>query len=165
MVGDPIGSFSEGLSRAVFAVASCGKDVIVFSSVDRQLFQQLINLLSTTCSVRYVELERECLVSGVKTSKDIPYLTSKDCLYIEIAQGTYVGLLPGFIDAQCLVCRDEVSCRLFLQKRAYTRGRVVRVESHIDSRQVKELIEKLRNVGDSLWCVDSEGSLIEIVQL
>jgi hypothetical protein len=101
----------------------------------------------------------------VKTSKDIPYSTSKDCLYVEIAQGTYVGLLPGFIDAQCLVCGDEVSCRLFLQKRAYTRGRVVRVESHIDSRQVKELIEKLRNVGDSLWCVDSEGSLLEIVQL
>lgn len=165
-MGDPIGSSSEGLPRDVFAVASCGGGgVVAFSSVDPRLFRQLVNLLSTTCSVSYVELERECLVSGVKASKEVPYSTPKGCFYVEIAQGTYVGLLPGFIDAQCLVCGDEVSCRLFLQRRAYTGGRVVRVEGHIDFEQVKEIVEKLRDMEDSLWCIDSKGSLIEIVRL
>jgi len=41
----------------------------------------------------------------------------------------------------------------------------VRVESHIDFEQVKEIVEKLRDMEDSLWCIDSKGSLIEIVQL
>ncbi len=163
MVGHSIEGFD--VTKTVLAVAKCGEDTIVFSLVDPQLSTYLGSLVSSICDVRYVELERKCLVSGVKVSKNLPYPTPKGCFYVEIAQGIYVGLLPGYVDAQCIVCGDEVRCRLSLQRRVYVEGRVASVEEHIDFKQVRELIEKLRNVEDSLWCVEPEGSLVKIVQL
>ncbi len=160
-----IEGFREGTTKYVLAVARCGEDTVVFSLVDPQLATYLNSLVSSVCGVRYVELERSCLVSGVKVSKNLPYPTSKECFYVEIAQGIYVGLLPGYIDAQCLVCEDEVRCRLSLQRKVYVEGRVLNVEEHIDFKQVKELIEKLRGVEDSLWCLETEESLARIVQL
>jgi len=160
-----IGDLRKGLTRAVIAVARCGEDTITFGLVDPQLATYLHSLVSSACEVRYVELERECLLSGVKISKKLPYHSPEGCFYVEVAQGTYVGVLPGYIDAQCLVCGDEVRCRLSLQRRAYVRGEVVSVERHIDFKQAREVVEKLRAVEDSLWCIEAEGSLVEIVRL
>jgi len=162
-----VGNSIEGLdvTKTVLAVAKCGEDTIVFSLVDPQLSTYLDSLVSSICDVRYVELEHKCLVSGVKVSKNLPYHVPKGCFYVEIAQGIYIGLLPGYVDAQCIVCGDEVRCRLSLQRRVYVEGRVASVEEHLDFKQVRELIEKLRNVEDSLWCVEPEGSLVKIVQL
>jgi len=161
----PIESFGEKPAKTVIALASCTEDKAVFSLIDPQLAEYFNSLISSTCDVRYVELGRECLVSGVKVSKNLPYYTPGRCFYVEIAQGTYVGILPGYIDAQCLVCGDEVRCRLSLQRRAYVRGSVVDIREHLDFKQVREIIEKLRTIKDSFWCLETGGSLVEIVQL
>ncbi len=100
------------------------------------------------------------MLSGVKISGGTPYHVRGGCAYLEISQGYYVGLMPGYVDAQCLYCGGELRCRYGLQRRVCSESGPVEAAVHLDVEDIGELVRKLSGVeGDFVWCVTRSGEV------
>ncbi|MDW8010084.1 MAG: hypothetical protein RMH84_00590 [Sulfolobales archaeon] len=141
--------------------ASCGSGLIAFMYLERCLDESILKLVSRLCRTEVLQLNWKCLISGVKISRDLPYIIQQNgCTYFEISQKHYVGILPGYIDAQCVLCGSSLRCRYGLQKRACSPSGRVEVSRHLDIEQIKGLVLELSGIGgDCAWCVTEEGSI------
>lgn len=139
----------------------CRSGVIAFIYLEECFNSAVLRLLSNLCEVRSEKRFWECLLSGVKISRDLPYSISSGCTYFEVSQGYYIGLLPGYIDIQCIYCHGELRCRYGLQKKVCSEFGVKEATSHVDIEYVKELILKLRDIeGNFIWCITKDGKLV-----
>ncbi|MCX8184471.1 MAG: hypothetical protein RMI56_06320 [Sulfolobales archaeon] len=98
----------------------------------------------------------------MKISRELPYsMQYSNCIYFEISQGYYVGVLPGYIDAQCIYCDSELRCRYGLQKKVCSLSGYIEATYHLDIKQIRELVMKLSEVNrDYIWCITESGELL-----
>lgn len=142
------------------ALANCGSGTIAFTYLKKCLNDNLVKLFSRFCELELREQPWECVLSGIKISEDIHYSVPRGCTYFEISQGYYIGLLPGYIDAQCINCGEELRCRYSLQKKVCSGSGTLEVAEHLGIEQVKELVaELLKTEGDLIWCITKDGEL------
>ncbi|MEM1622760.1 MAG: hypothetical protein QW543_01290 [Sulfolobales archaeon] len=145
-------------SVANVVISYCSSGIIAFIYADTCIDRTIVGLVSSLCQTEVEKGPWECLISGIKISKELPLNIPQGCTYFEFSQGYYIGLLPGYIDVQCVYCQGELRCRYGLQKTACFGSRTETVVSHIDLEYVKELIMKLLKIkGDFIWCITKSG--------
>ncbi len=120
-------------------------------------------MLGRLCGTRLVEEPWECQLSGVKVSGAALSPSLGGCTYVEISQGYYAGLMPGYVDAQCLYCGGELRCRYGLQKRVCSSSGPVKAAFHLSIEDVGGLVRKLSEVeGDFVWCLTGSGEVKQV---
>lgn len=145
-------------SVANVVISSCSSGIIAFIYVEACVNKTVVDLINRLCQTEVEKEPWECIISGVKISKGLPHNIPRGCTYFEVSQGYYIGLLPGYIDVQCVYCRGELRCRYGLQKTVCSESGAGVVVSHIDLEYVKELIMKLLEIeGDFVWCITKSG--------
>lgn len=148
-----------GRATAV-AVGHCRSGTIAFLYAEACLDEAVLKLLDRLCGVELEEGTWRCAYSGIKVSSGVPQLVPSGCTYFEVSQGYYVGLLPGYIDAQCIYCQGDLRCRYSLQRRICTGSETKEAPDHIDVEFIKEIAQRLLGIeGDFVWCLTGGGDI------
>ncbi|MEM2007044.1 MAG: hypothetical protein QW154_05355 [Sulfolobales archaeon] len=141
-------------------ISYCSSGTIAFTYVETCVNRSIVDLIKRLCETEVEEEPWECLFSGVKISEGLPNQFPQGCSYFEASQGYYIGLLPGYIDVQCVYCQGELRCRYGLQKIVCSESGSKLAVSRTDLEYVKELaVRLLKTEGDFVWCVTRSGEI------